>query len=110
MIEDSELCLVLTTLADEGQAREMSRELVQSGLAACVNILPEMTSVYCWEDEMHEDREIQLCIKAPEELIDDLSNWLVENHPYDTPEILVQNVDRASSDYEEWAVGEACGC
>ena len=83
--------IVLTTLAAEADAAALARTLVEERLAACVNVLPEMTSVYRWKGDIEQDRERQLVIKTSGETIEALRARLRELHPYELPEFLVLN-------------------
>jgi len=94
--------IVLTTIGSAEQAQVIARTLVDERLAACVNLLPDMTSVYRWEGAVQEDRERQLVIKTTREKIDALRERLHELHTYDVPEFLVLSVENGSSAYLHW--------
>jgi periplasmic divalent cation tolerance protein len=81
--------LVLTTLAAEADAAALARTLIEERLAACVNVLPTMTSVYRWKGDIEQDKEQQLVIKTTVDRIGALRARLEELHPYDLPEFLV---------------------
>ncbi len=93
--------IVLTTLAAEADAAALARTLVEERLAACVNVLPEMTSVYRWKGDIEQDREQQLVIKTSAESIEALRARLRELHPYELPEFLVLNA-QSSQAYLAW--------
>jgi periplasmic divalent cation tolerance protein len=93
--------IVLTTLAAEADAAALARTLVEERLAACVNVLPEMTSVYRWKGDIEQDREQQLVIKTSAESIEALRARLRELHPYELPEFLVLNA-QSSQTYLAW--------
>lgn len=93
--------MVLTTLAAEADAALLGRTLVEECLAACVNVLPVMTSVYRWKGEIEQDREQQLVIKTSPKMIDALRARLRELHPYELPEFLVLDA-HGSEEYLEW--------
>jgi periplasmic divalent cation tolerance protein len=95
--------IVLTTLSAASDARQLARTLVEEQLAACVNILPPMTSVYRWKDQITEDREQQLVIKTSAERLDALRARLLTLHPYEVPELLVFEADGAEA-YAAWVV------
>ena len=94
--------IVLTTIDSAEQAQGIDRTLVAERLAACVNLLPEMTSVYRWEGAVQEDRERQLVIKTTREKVDGLRARLHELHPYDVPEFLVLSIESGSAAYLHW--------
>ena len=80
--------LVLTSLGNRQQARELARELVSRRLAACVNLIPGVESCYRWQGEIHTDEELLLLIKTHPDRFDALTEAIRELHPYDLPEIL----------------------
>jgi periplasmic divalent cation tolerance protein len=99
--------IVLTTMpADSAEGRidavTLGRTLVEEGLAACVNVLPPMESVYRWQGSVHQDAERQLVIKTRGERLDALHARLKTLHPYDVPEFLVLPVSAGSPSYLEW--------
>lgn len=85
------------------ESKELGRALVEEGLAACVNILPSVTSCYVWEGEYCEDEEHTLLIKTTEERYDELEERLVELHSYDVPEVIALEPEEVFAAYEEWA-------
>jgi len=72
-----------------------------------VNILGEMTSIYCWQGEVKDDTEHQLVIKTTPARYDALQTWIRQHHPYELPEILAVPVARGLPDYLDW-VKNAC--
>ncbi len=99
--------LVLTTLGTEADAAAIASTLVGERLAACVNVLPVMTSVYRWRGSVQQERERQVLIKTTLERVPALEARLRELHPYELPEFLV--IPAGGSDaYLAW-VGEAVG-
>jgi periplasmic divalent cation tolerance protein len=94
--------IVLTTIGSAEQAQVIARTLVDERLAACVNLLPDMTSVYRWEGAVQEDRERQLVIKTTRGRLDALRERLHELHTHDVPEFLVLSVEDGSSAYLHW--------
>jgi periplasmic divalent cation tolerance protein len=94
--------IVLTTVGNADEAHVIARTLVAEGLAACVNLLPEMTSIYRWEGAIQEDRERQLVIKTTRERVDALRDRLHELHTYEVPEFLVLSIDGGSDAYLRW--------
>ena len=94
--------LILTTLGAGFDARPIARELVEARLAACVNILPAVSSIYQWEGTIHEESEQLLVIKTTAERVDQLQAALFARHPYDVPELIVVSVDRIGDAYGRW--------
>jgi periplasmic divalent cation tolerance protein len=100
--------LVLTTLGADADAVALARTLVEERLAACVNVLPPMTSVYRWKGTVEQDREQQIVIKTTADRLTALEARLRALHPYEVPEFLVIPVAGGSAAYLQW-VGESVG-
>lgn len=98
--------LVLTTIGVDADAAGLARTLVEERLAACVNVLPAMTSVYRWKGQVEQDREQQIVIKTTADRVEALEARLRALHPYDLPEFLVLTAGGGSSAYLDW-VGES---
>ena len=94
--------LVLTTFPAEGDAESLARKLVDERLAACVNVLPPMRSIYTWKGAIELSDERQLLIKTATHRVKELETRLKELHPYDVPEFLVIAVLEGSGDYLSW--------
>lgn len=101
-----EVKIVLSTVDNDETARRIARTLVGERLAACVGILPPMTSVYRWKQVLHEDPESQMIIKTAADKVDRLLSRLREVHPYEVPEILVVPVEAGLEDYLGWVEDE----
>jgi periplasmic divalent cation tolerance protein len=102
---DSHAVIILTTLGSDADASAMARSLVEQRLAACVNVLPAMTSTYRWKGSVEQEREQQLVIKTSAAQAGAAQEWLLSNHPYETPELLVLEA-AGSAAYLRW-VGES---
>lgn len=94
--------LVLTTLGATADARAFARELVSRRLVACVNVLPQIASVYRWKGEIQEDAEQLLIMKTTAARIDALHAAVVELHPYEVPEFVVVSADQVRGPYLQW--------
>jgi periplasmic divalent cation tolerance protein len=99
---DRRIVIVLTTLGADADAITLAETLVGERLAACVNILPVMTSVYRWKAQIERDREQQLLIKTTAEQLPGLEARMRALHPYEVPEFLVVSVENASAAYRDW--------
>jgi len=97
--------IVLTTLGADADAAALARILVEERLAACVNILPPMTSVYRWQGKVEQEREQQIVIKTASDRVPALEARLRQLHPYELPEFLVLQ-GGGSDAYLAW-VGES---
>ena len=94
--------LVLTTLPLESDAEQFASQLVEEKLAACVNILPAMRSVYRWKGGVERADERQLVIKTTEASVSTLESRICQLHPYDVPEVVVLAIDSGSAAYLSW--------
>ena len=99
---ESRPVIVLTTFGAQADAAAFARVLVDERLAACVNVLPAMTSVYRWKGATEEEREQQLVIKTTSDRVEALQARFHELHPYELPEFLVLSVSDGSPAYLEW--------
>ena len=96
-----QVAIVLTTFG-VGQAMAVARVLVDERLAACVNVLPVMTSVYRWEGGVQQEAEEQVVIKTSSDRLAALEQRLRELHPYELPEFLVITADAGAETYLKW--------
>lgn len=97
-----EYCLVLCTCPDAATARQLAEALVKERRAACVNIVPGLTSVYEWEGRIEAAEEQLLLIKTEADAFDALEAFLKANHPYELPEIIAVPIQHGSVDYLQW--------
>jgi periplasmic divalent cation tolerance protein len=105
-MQNPEYVIVLTTLPADADGRALGRTLVEERLAACVNVLPPMESVYRWEGQVEEDTERQVVIKTAKERVGPLWDRIRELHPYETPEFVVLPIIDGSDAYLRW-LGES---
>ena len=101
-----EYVLVLTTLPADADSDAFARSLVEERLAACVNLLPLMDSVYRWEGRVERETERQIVIKTARERIVALWDRVRELHPYEVPEFVVLPIIDGNDAYLRW-VGES---
>ena len=101
-VPDPSAVIVLTTLGAATDAGPLARALVEERLAACVSVLPPMTSSYRWKGRLEEDREQQVVIKTTAGRLQALEERLRQLHPYDVPEFLVLPVAGGSAAYLGW--------
>jgi periplasmic divalent cation tolerance protein len=94
--------LVLTNLGDMASARRIARELVEQRLAACVNMLPGVQSVYRWQGAIEEEGEITLLIKTTASRYAELEAAIRSLHPYQLPEVIAVPVANGLPAYLEW--------
>ena len=97
-----EYVIVLTTLPADADGRAFGRTLVEERLAACVNLLPPMDSLYRWEGQVEQDTERQVIIKTSRERLVALWDRIRELHPYEIPEFVVLPIHDGSDSYLKW--------
>ena len=102
------LKLIYITTKDADEASKIGRSLVEQRLAACVNIIPGMKSFYHWENELVEDEECILIAKTHHSKMNELTNFVKENHSYDCPCIVSFNLteNEGNVEYLKWLLGE----
>jgi periplasmic divalent cation tolerance protein len=98
--------MVFTNLPDSESARSIARALIDVRLAACVNILPAMQSIYRWQGAVEEVSEVAVVIKTTEDLYPQLEEALAKLHPYDIPEILALPIVAGLPAYLDWIESE----
>ncbi|HZE80505.1 MAG TPA: divalent-cation tolerance protein CutA [Candidatus Polarisedimenticolia bacterium] len=94
--------IVLTTAGSQEEARKIAHALVERRLAACVNIVPQVESIYRWQGKVETTEESLLLIKTQTELFDRVSNAVKELHSYDLPECVMLEVAAGSPEYLDW--------
>jgi periplasmic divalent cation tolerance protein len=102
---DPEYVLVLTTLPADADGEAFGRALVEERLAACVNVLSLMDSVYRWEGRVERETERQVVMKTTRDRVDALWDRVRELHPYEVPEFIVIPIADGSDAYLRW-IGE----
>jgi len=99
--------LVVYVTAPPAVAEALARALVAARVAACVNLLPAVRSVYRWQDAVHEDDESLLIIKTASDRFEALKTEVLKHHPYELPEIIAVPVAAAHAPYLQWLVKES---
>jgi periplasmic divalent cation tolerance protein len=99
---DQEYFLVSITTGSAEEAERIAEALVQERLAACVNIVPAITSIYRWQGEVHRDSEVLLIAKSRPELFESLAARVKEMHSYEVPEIIALPIVAGSKAYLKW--------
>ena len=98
--------LVITNLPDAASANSLAGHLVQQKLAACVNRLPGVRSIYRWQGEIEEADEVTLLIKTTQRCYGELETEIKNRHPYQVPEIIVMPIIGGSMPYLDWIAHE----
>jgi periplasmic divalent cation tolerance protein len=104
--ENDKPVLIYTTFPSTESADAAGGGLVESGLAACVNIIAGMTSIYRWEGKIARDSETVMIVKTRDSLAEAVMGKVKELHPYDTPAFLVVPVVGGSAEYIGWLLQE----
>jgi periplasmic divalent cation tolerance protein len=94
--------IVFSTAPSDEVARRIAREVVSTNLAACVNILPSVVSVYEWEGSMEEADEVLMIIKTSRDRVEELTEKLVSLHPYKVPEVIALPIENGHGKYLDW--------
>jgi periplasmic divalent cation tolerance protein len=105
----SERLVVLMTTGSQEEAETIAHSLVKTMLAACVNIIPGMTSIYRWEDEVQRDAEWLLLAKTRHEVLEDLVQHVRTLHSYDVPEVVALPIIGGHEAYLLWLDRETHG-
>ena len=101
-----EAYIVFITAKDEAQADAIASALVEERLAACVNIVPGVRSIYRWKGEICDDTETLAVIKTEAQRFDAMKARLVELHPYEVAEVIAMPVEAGHAPYLDWIASE----
>lgn len=102
-MHDAPLRLVLSSFPDDASAQLAARTVVTEKLAACVQLIPGITSIYHWENGIHSSQEVLAICKCPASTATALADRLLQLHPYEVPEIITSPIS-ATSSYLAWAL------
>lgn len=94
--------IVFTAYPSQENALAAAHRLVENGLAACVNVLPQITSVYQWDDAVQTEAECLLIIKTQKKRYCALEADIRKHHPYELPEVIATPISHGSKDYLSW--------
>lgn len=101
-----ENCVIYTTVPNEFTANLIATTLIDEKLAACISIIPQVKSVYRWNDSIQTDEELLLMIKTRTELYDKAEHRIKELHENSLPEIIALPIVKGSNEYQNWIVEE----
>jgi len=96
------MLVVLTTTPGFSEGAALAEKLVEAKLAACVQIIPQITSVFVWKDKVEKENEQLLLIKTTEDKYTELENFIAKNHSYDVPEIVAIKSENVFGPYQSW--------
>lgn len=109
MQENDKAVLIYATFPDLAAAEAEGAALVEAGLAACVNILPGMVSIYIWNGERHRDAEVVMIVKTRRGLAGRVIAETRGRHPYENPALVVLPVEGGSVPYLDWIARQTDG-
>lgn len=98
----SEYILIFSTISSKDEADKLAKTLVDQKLAACVNIIRGISSIYEWKDKICIDDEILLLIKSRKDLFDEIKSAIISLHPYELPEIISIPIIDGLDPYLKW--------
>jgi periplasmic divalent cation tolerance protein len=101
-----QILLVLTNLPDTASAQSLARVLVESRLAACVNLMPGVQSFYRWQGAIEQANEVTLLIKTTRRHYVQLQQAIISHHPYEVPEVIAMPVTDGHPAYLRWVATE----
>jgi len=101
-IDPNNPCIVLVTAPGEDVAKKLARSILDKKLAACVNVVPGLHSMFWWQGKIDEQSEVLLIIKTLQDKLGALIAAVKQEHPYDTPEIIALPIIGGSDDYLQW--------
>jgi periplasmic divalent cation tolerance protein len=104
--KEPEHIVVFITVADEEEARLISRVLLKQRKVACINIIPGVNSLFWWQEKIDSAEESLLVIKTRSVLLDEIIQLVKEIHSYDVPEIIALPIIGGNRDYLEWIDNE----
>lgn len=96
------MLVVLTTTPSVEEAETLAQKIVEAKLAACVQVLPQIKSVYFWENRVQKESESLLLIKTLDAKFAPLETFIQENHSYEVPEIVALQASEAAESYLNW--------
>lgn len=99
-------CVIYCTVPNEFSANLIASTLIDENLAACVNIVPSVTSMYKWEGTVQTDSELLLIIKTQQSKFEEVENRIKELHENTIPEIIALPIIKGSEEYQNWIVKE----
>jgi periplasmic divalent cation tolerance protein len=102
MASESNFRIMLTTTGSEDEAQKIANALVERRLAACVNIVPQVQSLYRWEGKVESAQEWLLIVKTRSALVKQVEAAITQLHSYELPECIVLNIEGGSDHYLAW--------
>jgi periplasmic divalent cation tolerance protein len=102
MLDPADFVVVLVTVPDVEIGARLGRALVEEQLAACVNLVPGLRSIYAWKGAVHDDAEVLCVLKSRRALFAPLRDRVLSLHPYEVPEVIALPLAEGSPAYLAW--------
>ncbi len=94
--------IVFVTAPSHSDAADIARTIVSERLAACVNLIPHIRSIFFWDDKVQDEQETLMIIKTTEDLFEPLRKRIIMTHPYSVPEIISVGIRDGNPEYLQW--------
>ena len=101
-MENDKMILLISSFPSMGSARKVGTTLIKEKLAACVNIISNVSSIYEWEEKIEEKQEILTLIKTKSKNFDKVKSRIKILHSYEIPEIIAIDISNSCQDYKNW--------
>jgi periplasmic divalent cation tolerance protein len=101
-MENDQNIVIFITTGTDGESRRVAEALLEQRKAACVNIVPTVTSLFWWEDRIDSDQESLLIVKSKASLLDEIVSLVKGIHSYDVPEVIALPIIGGNADYLQW--------
>jgi periplasmic divalent cation tolerance protein len=95
-------CFLYVPINDSNIAKQIAHSLIANNLAACINIVPSITSIYEWEDKIEESNELIMLVKTKNTLAESARQHIESLHPYDIPCVAEIDISRLNKKYANW--------
>lgn len=102
MVKKMEYIVIYCTVPNKKEGKEIARVLVENELAACVNIIDKMESIFSWNGELTEEKEAMLIIKTKKEHFKNINHTIQKMHSYNVPEVIAMPIIEADETYLKW--------
>jgi periplasmic divalent cation tolerance protein len=107
MERDTDFVVVLSTAPSEEVGRKIARDIVRARLAACVNVVPGVVSIFEWKGKLEEENEVLLVMKTTRDRAGEVVRKVVELHPYEVPEVIALPIVEGNPEYLSWVLSSA---